>query len=106
MSLLSVQIEQSRITFEHLKYEDEIRDLKDNIKIAKNLGILGNNFNNFIPDGSSFIERSLKTKKSMQLFTSLERVKGKHNITWPTWYLYGQRALEHEIEFDGASRCL
>jgi LPS O-antigen subunit length determinant protein (WzzB/FepE family) len=78
-ALLSVQLN-SRITFEHLKYEDEIRDLKDNIKIAKNLGILGNNFNNFIPDISSW------------------RVpKREGNIIWPTWYLYGQRALEQKL---------
>ena len=78
IALLSNELK-SRSTLAQLKHENEIRTLKDNIKIAKKLGILGNNFDNFVFVGSSFDHDKY--------------------INWPLWYLYGQRALEQELIF-------
>ena len=74
--------------------EDRIRTFTYNLEIAKNLGILDNNFDNFKPDGSVFY---VQTKKVDRVVGSLERLKGKFGITWPAWYLYGQLALEQEL---------
>jgi len=97
IALLSAQLN-SRITKEKLEYEDKIRVLTDNIEIAKNLGILGNNFDNFKPTGFGFNETN-KHKNAQGVVSSsvIERIKVKAEIDWPVWYLYGQRALEQEL---------
>jgi LPS O-antigen subunit length determinant protein (WzzB/FepE family) len=94
--LLSTELN-NMITLGQLEYEDKIRVLTDNIEIAKNLGILDNNFDNFKPEGSSFSEERVNTLESGSFITSVQRVKRKADFTWPTWYLYGQSALEHEL---------
>jgi LPS O-antigen subunit length determinant protein (WzzB/FepE family) len=97
IALLSAQLN-SRITKEKLEYEDKIRVLTDNIEIAKNLGILGNNFDNFKPVGFEFHEKTKHKGASGSLSsTVVERIKVKAEIDWPVWYLYGQRALEHKL---------
>jgi LPS O-antigen subunit length determinant protein (WzzB/FepE family) len=96
INLLSAQLN-SMITSEQYKYEDKVRDLKNNIEIAKNLGIFDNNFDNFKPEDSYFTEQRVQTSITGRIDTRVERVPGKANITWPTWYLYGQSALEHEL---------
>jgi LPS O-antigen subunit length determinant protein (WzzB/FepE family) len=79
--------------------KDKIRTFTDNLEIAKNLGILDNNFDNFKPDGSFFYEQ---TKNINSVVTSSrERLKGKAGNTWPAWYLYGQLALEQELNMMG-----
>jgi LPS O-antigen subunit length determinant protein (WzzB/FepE family) len=83
----------SRVALEQLKYKNKVRVFTDNIEIAKNLGILGNNFDNFNPDG--FVPDGFILKgRSKQIHFS-GQVKAK--ISWPYWYLYGQRALEQEL---------
>jgi LPS O-antigen subunit length determinant protein (WzzB/FepE family) len=97
IALLSAQLN-ARITMEQLEYEDKIRVFTDNIGIAKNLGILGNNFDNYKPDGSTFLERLRTNHESGKVgITVTERIKEKAGISWPVWYLYGQRALEQEL---------
>jgi LPS O-antigen subunit length determinant protein (WzzB/FepE family) len=83
---------------EQREYEDKIGVLTDNIKIAKKLGILGNNFVHFKPDGSIFDVLTFNNISSGNTDTiSRKRIKGKNEITWPIWYIYGQRALEQEL---------
>lgn len=95
--MLSAQLN-SRITKEQLEYEDKIRVFTDNIEIAKNLGILGNNFNNFKPASFAFLEREkISNPDGTEELRVLERSKVETDIDWPLWYLYGQRALEQEL---------
>jgi LPS O-antigen subunit length determinant protein (WzzB/FepE family) len=96
IAFLSVELD-TMITLEKQKYKDEIRDLTDNIEIAKNLGILDHNFDNFKPESSSFSEEKVNTDATGLFITSRHLVKRIANSTWPTWYLYGQIALEHEM---------
>jgi LPS O-antigen subunit length determinant protein (WzzB/FepE family) len=96
IALLSAQLK-PRITKEQLEYEDKIRVFTDNIEIAKNLGILDNNFDNFIPEDSDYVQQTETINPMGRTRTNEERVKGKTNINWPIWYLYGQSALEHEL---------
>jgi LPS O-antigen subunit length determinant protein (WzzB/FepE family) len=63
--------------------EDRIRTFTYNLEIAKNLGIVDNNFVNFKPKVAA-------QERNGPLI-------GKPDITWPTWYLYGQLALEQEL---------
>jgi LPS O-antigen subunit length determinant protein (WzzB/FepE family) len=63
--------------------EDRIRTFTNNLEIAKNLGIVDNNFVNFKPQVGA-------QERNGPLI-------GKADITWPTWYLYGQLALEQEL---------
>jgi chain length determinant protein (polysaccharide antigen chain regulator) len=67
------------------KHEDKVIFLKDNIEIAKNLGISGNNFDKYIPGEHRELSEDRLTYKYLGL------------ISWPAWYLYGQRALEQQL---------
>jgi LPS O-antigen subunit length determinant protein (WzzB/FepE family) len=69
--------------------EDRIRSFTYNLEIAKNLGILDNNFVNFKPSDPHW---SLKNQK-------LSVTNTVH--LWPIWYLYGQHALEQELNMMG-----
>jgi LPS O-antigen subunit length determinant protein (WzzB/FepE family) len=80
--------------------EDRIRSFTYNLEIAKNLGVLENNFDHFKPDSSIFYERIMSGRDS-HLASSREQTKGKNDITWPAWYLYGQLALEQELNMMG-----
>ena len=71
--LLSAELEKYR-SQERLEKEAKIRHFSENLEIAKNLGILENNFGGPKAD----------------IFRSLEEI--------PFWYLYGQRALEQELK--------
>ena len=61
------------LSVEKLKHEDKIKVFTDNLEIAKNLGILDNNLDNF------------------------NTVNRYQNYNQPIWYLYGQLALEQEL---------
>jgi LPS O-antigen subunit length determinant protein (WzzB/FepE family) len=73
------------ISVERLNYESRIKIFRENLTIAKNLGILENNFANFRPATQSRDQ----IKELKQEFSNVS--------IWPTWYLYGQRALEQEL---------
>jgi LPS O-antigen subunit length determinant protein (WzzB/FepE family) len=100
IALLSTQLN-SRNTMKQLEQENKIRLFTDNIEIAKNLGILGNNFDNFKPDVSTFHEREKVITPSGGVQTRelvIDRnADWRTQISWPIWYLYGQRALEQEL---------
>jgi chain length determinant protein (polysaccharide antigen chain regulator) len=73
LEMYSVELEKIR-SIEKAEKADQIRHFSGNLEIAKNLGILDNNFG------------GPKTNISLSL--------GR----FPIWYLYGQRALEQELK--------
>jgi LPS O-antigen subunit length determinant protein (WzzB/FepE family) len=91
----------SAIITKQLERDNKIRVYKDNIEIAKNLGISGSNFDNFMRLWFSFHERSssvFQTSGAVSRSIAVEeRNKYQADISWPIWYLYGQRALEQEL---------
>lgn len=85
MDIYSAELEKFRFQ-EKAEKDDEIRHFSDNLEIAKNLGVLDNNFGSSTSIISPVIGNKPNAKVS-QMF--LDR---------PIWYLYGQRALEQELK--------
>ena len=85
MDMFSAELEKIR-SQEKAGKADKIRLFSDNLEIAKNLGILDNNFGNS-PANTSLIFGE-RTKANIPLILG-ER---------PIWYLYGQRAIEQELK--------
>lgn len=63
----------------NLERDQKIKRLSENLGIAKNLGIVENNFSNSTP--GTFMAFMFQEEQGL-----------------PLWYLYGQRALEEEIK--------
>jgi LPS O-antigen subunit length determinant protein (WzzB/FepE family) len=72
------------LSIEKLDNEGQIKILTENLTIAKNLGILENNFVNL--------------QQTRQYTTdNWLNVSGSYN-GFPIWYLYGQRAIEQQLD--------
>lgn len=64
----------------------EITRLSQNLEIAKNMGVLENNFSSLPPMQSFVLEPQKK-----------DPIRFQQNGPFPLWYLYGQRAIEQEL---------
>ena len=69
-----------------MEQDDEIRKFSNNLEIAKNLGVLDNNFG-----GSTAIVFPMLGSRPK---SNTSPIFGER----PLWYLYGQRALEQELK--------
>jgi LPS O-antigen subunit length determinant protein (WzzB/FepE family) len=82
------------------KNEGRIKAFTHNLEIAKNLGILDNNFDKFKPSSSiSNMSAPISGRErwNSNVKVNVEFKGGEVATLWPAWYLYGQLALEQEL---------
>ncbi len=94
-SEINAQINNYSIKLENLRVKDKsekaqkIRDLSGNLEIAKKLGVVENSF-------------SLVSKNMPATFVFQQGEESRHRLQWeqslPLWYLYGERALQQELD--------
>jgi len=89
ISNLAVKLENLRSN-ERSLWALKIRDLSENLKIAKKLGVVENSFNLLPSTGAS---STVVFQKGEQPLITLQKEQ-----SLPVWFLYGERALQQELD--------